>query len=93
MFNVSHQLHKVAFLVCKNYVNEAVSDSESPPITLTNVPVVFLLQAWRGYDNEDWVPHTYEDLEGLPCIVILTGKDPLGETFPRCLRRDTSHHL
>ena len=42
-----------------------------------------LLQAWRGCENEDWVPHTYEDLEGLPCIVILTGKDPLGETFPR----------
>lgn len=44
---------------------------------------MFCLQAWRGCDNEDWVPHTYEDLEGLPCIVILTGKDPLGETFPR----------
>ncbi|KAG7525431.1 hypothetical protein JOB18_026742 [Solea senegalensis] len=44
------------------------------------------LRAWRGCDNEDWVPHTYEDLEGLPCIVILTGKDPLGETFPRSLK-------
>uniref|UniRef100_A0A3Q1F750 GREB1 like retinoic acid receptor coactivator n=1 Tax=Acanthochromis polyacanthus TaxID=80966 RepID=A0A3Q1F750_9TELE len=44
------------------------------------------LRAWRGYDSEDWVPHTYEDLEGLPCIVILTGKDPLGETFPRSLK-------
>uniref|UniRef100_A0A3B3XTP2 GREB1-like protein n=1 Tax=Poecilia mexicana TaxID=48701 RepID=A0A3B3XTP2_9TELE len=36
--------------------------------------------------NEEWVPHTYEDLEGLPCIIILTGKDPLGETFPRSLK-------
>uniref|UniRef100_A0A3B5AYC2 GREB1 like retinoic acid receptor coactivator n=1 Tax=Stegastes partitus TaxID=144197 RepID=A0A3B5AYC2_9TELE len=44
------------------------------------------LRAWRGYESEDWVPHTYEDLEGLPCIVILTGKDPLGETFPRSLK-------
>ncbi|XP_034468470.1 GREB1-like protein isoform X1 [Hippoglossus hippoglossus] len=44
------------------------------------------LRAWRGCENEDWVPHTYEDLEGLPCIVILTGKDPLGETFPRSLK-------
>ncbi|CAL8280576.1 unnamed protein product [Lota lota] len=44
------------------------------------------LRAWRGCDNEEWVPHTYEDLEGLPCIVILTGKDPLGETFPRSLK-------
>uniref|UniRef100_A0A8C9Z7M8 GREB1 like retinoic acid receptor coactivator n=1 Tax=Sander lucioperca TaxID=283035 RepID=A0A8C9Z7M8_SANLU len=44
------------------------------------------LKAWRGCENGDWVPHTYEDLEGLPCIVILTGKDPLGETFPRSLK-------
>ncbi|XP_041752358.2 GREB1-like protein [Coregonus clupeaformis] len=44
------------------------------------------LRAWRGCESEDWVPHTYEDLEGLPCIVILTGKDPLGETFPRSLK-------
>ncbi|KAL2097317.1 hypothetical protein ACEWY4_006524 [Coilia grayii] len=44
------------------------------------------LKAWRGCKNEDWVPQTYEDLEGLPCIVILTGKDPLGETFPRSLK-------
>ncbi|XP_049338795.1 GREB1-like protein isoform X2 [Astyanax mexicanus] len=44
------------------------------------------LRAWRGCKNEDWVPLTYEDLEDLPCIVILTGKDPLGETFPRSLK-------
>ncbi|MBN3321258.1 GRB1L protein, partial [Atractosteus spatula] len=44
------------------------------------------LKTWRGCENEDWVPHTYEELEGLPCIVILTGKDPLGETFPRSLK-------
>ncbi|MGH0137544.1 UNVERIFIED_CONTAM: hypothetical protein FKN15_064105 [Acipenser sinensis] len=41
------------------------------------------IKAWRCSESEDWVPRTYEDLEGLPCIVILTGKDPLGETFPR----------
>ncbi|MBN3290306.1 GRB1L protein, partial [Polypterus senegalus] len=44
------------------------------------------LRAWRGFENEDWVPRTYEDLDGLPCILILTGKDPLGETFPRSLK-------
>ncbi|XP_019345961.1 GREB1-like protein isoform X1 [Alligator mississippiensis] len=44
------------------------------------------LKAWRGSEQDDWVPHTYQDLEGLPCIVILTGKDPLGETFPRSLK-------
>ncbi|KAM6135440.1 GREB1-like protein isoform 4-T4 [Pterocles gutturalis] len=44
------------------------------------------LKAWRGSEQDDWIPRTYQDLEGLPCIVILTGKDPLGETFPRSLK-------
>ncbi|KAK3545633.1 hypothetical protein QTP70_008545 [Hemibagrus guttatus] len=44
------------------------------------------LRAWRQCGTEDWTPVTYEDLEDLPCIVILTGKDPLGETFPRSLK-------
>ncbi|XP_041102098.1 GREB1-like protein [Polyodon spathula] len=44
------------------------------------------IKAWRGCESEEWVPRTYEDLEGLPCVVILTGKDPLGETFPRSLK-------
>ncbi|XP_059562479.1 GREB1-like protein isoform X2 [Myotis daubentonii] len=44
------------------------------------------LKTWRGNELEEWIPRTYQDLEGLPCIVILTGKDPLGETFPRSLK-------
>uniref|UniRef100_A0A672SXH8 GREB1-like protein n=1 Tax=Sinocyclocheilus grahami TaxID=75366 RepID=A0A672SXH8_SINGR len=58
------------------------------PAAEISLPVHFCarLRAWRGCKNEEWVPHTYEDLEGLPCIVILTGKDPLGETFPRSLK-------
>nr|XP_035935132.1 GREB1-like protein isoform X1 [Halichoerus grypus]XP_035935133.1 GREB1-like protein isoform X1 [Halichoerus grypus]XP_035935134.1 GREB1-like protein isoform X1 [Halichoerus grypus]XP_035935135.1 GREB1-like protein isoform X1 [Halichoerus grypus] len=44
------------------------------------------LKTWRGSELEEWTPRTYQDLEGLPCIVILTGKDPLGETFPRSLK-------
>uniref|UniRef100_A0A8C3W6K5 GREB1 like retinoic acid receptor coactivator n=1 Tax=Catagonus wagneri TaxID=51154 RepID=A0A8C3W6K5_9CETA len=44
------------------------------------------LKTWRGNEAEEWTPRTYQDLEGLPCIVILTGKDPLGETFPRSLK-------
>ncbi|GAB5579398.1 GREB1-like protein isoform X3 [Prionailurus iriomotensis] len=43
-------------------------------------------ETWRGNEPEEWTPRTYQDLEGLPCIVILTGKDPLGETFPRSLK-------
>ncbi|GAA6081175.1 GREB1-like protein isoform X1, partial [Tachysurus ichikawai] len=44
------------------------------------------IRAWRRCGSEDWAPVTYEDLEDLPCILILTGKDPLGETFPRSLK-------
>ncbi|XP_049626145.1 GREB1-like protein [Suncus etruscus] len=44
------------------------------------------LKTWRGNEPEEWIPRTYQDLEGLPCIVILTGKDPHGETFPRSLK-------
>lgn len=44
------------------------------------------LKVLRGCDQEDWVPRTYKDLEDLPCILFLTGKDPVGETFPRSLK-------
>ncbi|XP_072426504.1 GREB1-like protein isoform X2 [Chiloscyllium punctatum] len=44
------------------------------------------MKVWRGCEQEEWIPHTYQDLEGLPCIVILTGKDPLGESFPRSMK-------
>ncbi|XP_068093340.1 GREB1-like protein isoform X2 [Hyperolius riggenbachi] len=44
------------------------------------------LKVWNACEQEDWVPRTYKDLEGLPCIVILAGKDPFGETFPRSLK-------
>ncbi|KAM8839118.1 GREB1-like protein isoform 2-T7 [Synchiropus picturatus] len=58
------------------------------PASELSLPRHFIsrLKAWRGCEQDDWVPHTYEDLEGLSCIVILTGKDPLGETFPRSLK-------
>ncbi|KAM9225465.1 GREB1-like protein isoform 1-T1 [Dugong dugon] len=58
------------------------------PASELNVAPHFVarLKTWRGNEQEEWVPRTYQDLEGLPCIVILTGKDPLGETFPRSLK-------
>ncbi|KAL0966250.1 hypothetical protein UPYG_G00292930 [Umbra pygmaea] len=57
------------------------------PATELSLPPHFTnrLMAWRA-ERDDWVPQTYEDLEGLSCIIILTGKDPLGETFPRSLK-------
>uniref|UniRef100_A0A2I3MZV5 GREB1 like retinoic acid receptor coactivator n=1 Tax=Papio anubis TaxID=9555 RepID=A0A2I3MZV5_PAPAN len=58
------------------------------PATELSVAAHFVarLKSWRGSEPEEWIPRTYQDLDGLPCIVILTGKDPLGETFPRSLK-------
>uniref|UniRef100_G3QHS0 GREB1 like retinoic acid receptor coactivator n=1 Tax=Gorilla gorilla gorilla TaxID=9595 RepID=G3QHS0_GORGO len=58
------------------------------PSTELSVATHFVarLKSWRGNEPEEWIPRTYQDLDGLPCIVILTGKDPLGETFPRSLK-------
>ncbi|XP_072460462.1 GREB1-like protein isoform X4 [Notamacropus eugenii] len=58
------------------------------PASELNVASHFVarLKSWRGNEQEEWIPRTYQDLEGLPCIVILTGKDPLGESFPRSLK-------
>uniref|UniRef100_UPI00398EA3B2 GREB1-like protein isoform X2 n=1 Tax=Pristiophorus japonicus TaxID=55135 RepID=UPI00398EA3B2 len=58
------------------------------PATELNVAKHFVtrMKVWRGCEQEEWIPHTYQDLEGLPCIVILTGKDPLGESFPRSMK-------
>uniref|UniRef100_A0A8C6KB05 Growth regulating estrogen receptor binding 1 n=1 Tax=Nothobranchius furzeri TaxID=105023 RepID=A0A8C6KB05_NOTFU len=36
--------------------------------------------------DSNWVPLTYLELEALPCILILSGADPLGESLPRSLK-------
>ncbi|XP_077867862.1 GREB1-like protein [Saccoglossus kowalevskii] len=43
------------------------------------------LQAWQGAES-NWQPKTYEDLNDLPCIMILSGQHTAGETWPRSLR-------
>uniref|UniRef100_A0A8C4RD23 GREB1 like retinoic acid receptor coactivator n=1 Tax=Eptatretus burgeri TaxID=7764 RepID=A0A8C4RD23_EPTBU len=44
------------------------------------------LRVWRSIDKSDWLPKTFQDLEGLPCILLLSGTSPMGETFPRSLQ-------
>ncbi|XP_057200841.1 protein GREB1 isoform X3 [Triplophysa rosa] len=44
------------------------------------------LRAWLKILDPDWAPRTYLELEALPCILILTGLDPLGESLPRSLK-------
>lgn len=43
-------------------------------------------QKWLKIQEADWVPRTYLELEALPCILILSGAEPLGESLPRFQR-------
>uniref|UniRef100_H3C203 Growth regulating estrogen receptor binding 1 n=1 Tax=Tetraodon nigroviridis TaxID=99883 RepID=H3C203_TETNG len=44
------------------------------------------LKKWLKIQEADWVPRTYLELEALPCILILSGAEPLGESLPRSLK-------
>ncbi|XP_033120964.1 GREB1-like protein [Anneissia japonica] len=43
------------------------------------------LQAVRG-GGSSWKPQTYSDLDGLPCIMVVSGKHTSGEKYPRSTR-------
>ncbi|XP_078613198.1 GREB1-like protein isoform X2 [Branchiostoma floridae x Branchiostoma japonicum] len=84
------KLHSVRDKLGLQYRFDVILSSANTDLTLEEY---FLkrMQAWRGeLDNPErkssWVPRTYCDLDGLPCILILCGKDPLGETMPRSLK-------
>ncbi|KAM9408307.1 LOW QUALITY PROTEIN: protein GREB1 [Pholidichthys leucotaenia] len=44
------------------------------------------IKTWLKIKDADWIPHTYLELEALPCILILSGAEPLGESLPRSLK-------
>ncbi|XP_049574225.1 protein GREB1 isoform X2 [Syngnathus scovelli] len=44
------------------------------------------IKLWLKIQEADWVPRTYLELEALPCILILTGAEPQGESLPRSLK-------
>ncbi|MEQ2270743.1 hypothetical protein XENORESO_011147 [Xenotaenia resolanae] len=44
------------------------------------------IRIWLKIQDAEWVPHTYLELEALPCILILSGGEPLGESLPRSLK-------
>nr|XP_020445501.1 LOW QUALITY PROTEIN: protein GREB1-like [Monopterus albus] len=44
------------------------------------------IKTWLKIQDDDWVPRTYLELEALPCILILSGAEPLGESLPRSLK-------
>ncbi|TNM90692.1 hypothetical protein fugu_002981 [Takifugu bimaculatus] len=44
------------------------------------------IKKWLKIQEADWVPRTYLELEALPCILILSGAEPLGESLPRSLK-------
>ncbi|KAF3832454.1 hypothetical protein F7725_026119 [Dissostichus mawsoni] len=44
------------------------------------------IKTWLKIQDADWVPQTYLELEALPCILILSGAEPQGESMPRSLK-------
>ncbi|KAM8877777.1 LOW QUALITY PROTEIN: protein GREB1 [Synchiropus picturatus] len=44
------------------------------------------IKVWLNIQDAGWVPRTYLELEALPCILILSGAEPLGESLPRSLK-------
>uniref|UniRef100_A0A3Q1G1B5 Growth regulating estrogen receptor binding 1 n=1 Tax=Acanthochromis polyacanthus TaxID=80966 RepID=A0A3Q1G1B5_9TELE len=44
------------------------------------------IKTWLKIQDADWIPRTYLELEALPCILILSGAEPLGESLPRSLK-------
>ncbi|CAG5853662.1 unnamed protein product [Menidia menidia] len=59
----------------------------NPSQTLTIGPgFTDQIKTWLKIQDADWVPHTYLELEALPCILILSGAEPLGESLPRSLK-------
>ncbi|KAM3626089.1 uncharacterized protein V6R79_022341 [Siganus canaliculatus] len=44
------------------------------------------IKTWLKIQDVNWVPRTYLELEALPCILILSGTEPLGESLPRSLK-------
>ncbi|XP_034044016.1 protein GREB1 isoform X2 [Thalassophryne amazonica] len=44
------------------------------------------IKTWLKIQDGGWVPRTYLELEALPCILILSGAEPLGESLPRSLK-------
>uniref|UniRef100_A0A3Q2E344 Growth regulating estrogen receptor binding 1 n=1 Tax=Cyprinodon variegatus TaxID=28743 RepID=A0A3Q2E344_CYPVA len=44
------------------------------------------IRSFLKIQDAEWVPHTYLELEALPCILILSGAEPLGESLPRSLK-------
>ncbi|XP_029114544.1 protein GREB1 isoform X3 [Scleropages formosus] len=44
------------------------------------------LKTWLNIQDSNWTPRTYLELEALPCILIFSGMDPLGESLPRSLK-------
>ncbi|XP_041645948.1 protein GREB1 [Cheilinus undulatus] len=44
------------------------------------------IKTWLKIQDAEWVPRTYLELEALPCILILSGAEPLGESLPRSVK-------
>ncbi|XP_062893592.1 protein GREB1 isoform X2 [Mobula hypostoma] len=64
------------------YTFEIILGTPNAKITIDQ-HFITRLKEWQKIEDPDWVPQTYLDLEDLPCILILSGTDHYGESFPR----------
>ncbi|XP_007895260.2 protein GREB1 [Callorhinchus milii] len=64
---------------------EIILGNPSTPISIDK-HFLTQLKDWQKIEDPDWAPRTYLDLEDLPCILIVTGTDPQGESFPRSVK-------
>ena len=74
------------FHVLEEFSSISLQNEYDPCSNLTCNLLLFLLMPnlfIAGQTNADWYPHCLEELLDLPCILIYTGKDRTGQTFPR----------
>ncbi|XP_057707848.1 protein GREB1 [Corythoichthys intestinalis] len=64
---------------------EIILGNPSQPLNIGH-SFIDQIKLWLKIQEADWVPRTYLELEALPCILILSGAEPQGESLPRSLK-------
>ncbi|XP_077568947.1 protein GREB1 [Stigmatopora nigra] len=64
---------------------EIILGNPSQPLNIGH-SFIDQIKLWLKIQEADWIPRTYLELEALPCILILSGAEPQGESLPRSLK-------
>ncbi|XP_069742407.1 protein GREB1 isoform X3 [Narcine bancroftii] len=76
------RLCQVRYRLGLQYCFEIILGTPNTKITIDQ-HFLTQLKGWQKKEDPNWEPQTYLDLEDLPCILILSGTDHYGESFPR----------